>query len=347
VHSHHLPALRCARARLLGALITAVTAAAAAVPAAEAAVPTPHPSWRGDFSTGDWTQYDDCRSSHMDGIFPADYAIDTAFGRLGSFCPWLGYPALVHDIWPPPGFGYAGRYTVRARDASYRGEAGERSLDTLWPGDGNGWDGKTRAYQGADTWYRDDFYLPAGSQPTRNTDWNWIYELHNYPDDDGDANVALGIVMDNSDCFRCASNLGRLSLDIRGGGALYYPVRGVRSANPTVSEHWIVGPAFRTGHWYDMVLHIHWDWRSFRAGGRGYVQYWLDGRNIGYYIGPNLYWVGTGSTGEPTGVSQAYLQHGYYRPTDAGAGYAQPTIRIYHGATMLGPTAASIGENLP
>ena len=45
----------------------------------------------------------------------------------------------------------------------------ERALTTLWPDSGDGSSGKSRAYVGADTWYRDEVYFPAGFQASQNT----------------------------------------------------------------------------------------------------------------------------------------------------------------------------------
>lgn len=188
----------------------------------------------------------------------------------------------------------------------------------------NGLTASTRAYQGATSWYRDDLYLPSGFQPTRNTNWNFFYEIHNYPDSPGDAMIALGVDMDTQDGCG-AANEGRLSTEIQGGS----------TSTPTYG--WICGPSWQANHWYDIVYEIHWDYQS-----TGWVKEWLDGRLLGTYNGPTLYYFTS-----LNGPGQGYLQHGFYRPTDARAGYAQPDDYVYHAATMVGPTAASIGENLP
>ncbi len=283
----------------------------------------------------------------MDGKWPADYAIDTLHGHLGTHRCNGSLPALVHDIGPPPGFAYAARYTVRSRDRSYTGEDGERTLDTVDPTEhGAGARGSTRAYQGADSWYRDDIYFPPGFQPTRHNDWNWLYELHNYPDGSGDANLALMVVTDNSDAG--PGGHARLSVRVIGGGSPKRPIDPYGSSdflrNRDVRQHWFRGPSVRTGHWYDLVWHIHWDWRG-RAGGKGLAEYWIDGRKLGVYRGPNLFYYADNGTGHG-GPGQAYLQHGYYRPVNAEAGYSQPTVVVYQAATMIGATAASIGEDL-
>jgi hypothetical protein len=303
---------------------------------------TPTPTWNGSFSTGDWSQYDSCTSGHMDGNYPSDYAIDTLAGTLGTFGCGGILPNFVHDIAPPPGFTYAARYTNLSGDRSYEGETGERTKDTLWP-ESDPTTAKTHAYQGADTWYRDDVYFPAGFQPTLNTDWNWILELHNYPDGPCCSNLSISVVTNNADGGPSGSQ--RLSTRILGGGTPANPIDGGGqdcSTNPDCQTTWLRGPTIQTNHWYDMVWHIHWDWRANNNSGQGLVEWWLDGVKIGSYSGPNLYYYS-----QLTGPGQAYLSRGYYRPTDAEAGYAQPTNNVYHAATMLGPTATSIGENLP
>jgi hypothetical protein len=228
------------------------------------------------------------------------------------------------------------------------GEAGERALLTLWPNNVPS-SGKTRAYQGAESWYRDRVYFPTEFQASRNTDWNWLYELHNYPDGSADANLALSVVMDTSDLPGSqggTTNGERLSTRILGGGSPTNPIDPYKSSNvlsnPDAKAHWFVGPAIQRGHWYDLVWHVKWDWRSPANGGAGLAEYWIDGAKIGSYSGPTLFYYSSQS-----GPGQAYLQSGYYRPNDTTAGYSQPTAKVYHGATMIGPTAASIGTNLP
>jgi Polysaccharide lyase len=225
------------------------------------------------------------------------------------------------------------------------GEAGDRTLTTLWPDGKAGTTAKTRGYQGADSWYRDEVYFPAGFQATRGTDWNWLYELHNYPDSAGDSNLALGVVMDSSDGGG-AQNAGRLSTMVLGGGSPANPIdnyaRTGWAKDPDARSGWIIGPAMQTGRWYDFVWHVHWD---YRLGGSGLVEEWINGAKVGSYSGPTLWYYANNGTGS-AGPGQTYLQHGYYRPTDSEAGYSQPTVTVYHAATMIGPSAASIGESL-
>jgi hypothetical protein len=281
------------------------------------------PSWNGDFSTGNWSQYDGTPNFGADGL-ASDFQLASS---------------------PSPfGFARAFEATVSAGGQSVMAsEAGDRTLLTLWPSKNPGVPGKTQAYEGADSWYRDEVYFPQGFQATRDTDWNWLYELHQYPEPMGSANLALTVVNDDSDGGGPA-NAQRLSTRILGGASPANPIDGYNSSNfannPDVHQHWFVGPSLQTGHWYHFVWHVHWDWQ-----GAGLVEEWIDGVKVGSYSGPTLFYYANNGTGNP-GPGQAYLQDGYYRPTDSDAGYAQPQVQVYHAATMIGPSAASIGENV-
>jgi hypothetical protein len=282
-----------------------------------------HPSWNGDFSTGDWSQYNSYVDSHMDGVWPRDFAI-------------VRNPA-------PPGFEYAARYTV-GRSSVVPGEAGQRALDALWPGGADPASGSSRAYQGADTWYRDALYVPSSFRAAPNQDWNSVYELHNWPDTAGDANVNCAIVTTRGAAdpwHDGGSSAERLSCRISGGGSPAHPIDGYGSStwpeNPDTRWTWFVGldPVPRD-RWIDLVWHIAWSWTAGRA------TWWVDGVKRGSWKGPTLFYYADDGTGHGAGPGQAYLTHGYYRPGD-GTG----TAEVYHGATMVGPTAESVGKLLP
>jgi hypothetical protein len=298
-------------------------------------------SWNGDFSTDDWSQYNNSPAYHPDGN-SADYGL-------------VSGPT-------PPGFAHAFEATTTSGTGSIvSGEDGERTLLDLFPEDGGtGSTGLTHAYQGASTWYRDEIYFPASFQPSRNSDFSWVYQLHNYPDSEGDAMLQCGVDT-GSDPYGPFSDGGgvganpspeRFSCRIFGGGSPTYPFNKYTSANwyknPAVDWDYIVGlHTVPTGQWLDMVWHIDWDWRSTASGGQGGMQWWINGQQVGSYAGPTLLYLSNAPGYSAGGANQAYLTDGYYRDTDADAGYAQPTASVYHGATMLGPTAASIGESLP
>ncbi len=287
----------------------------------------------------------------MDGVWPDDYALITR--DSGPAGPESARYSGSCSVRPPSGVSHAARFTVSSH-STVPGEPGQRALDTLWPDRGDGSTGKTRAYQGAESWYRDMVLFPPGFEPTSDTDWNWVYQLHNFPDHVAVPNLSLSVVMDQSDRRRGPRNGARLSTRIIGGGSPAHPIDAIGSGgerlytastyrnNPEVCWDWIVGPELETGRWYEFVWQVRWDWRSTADGGSGLVRCLVDGALVGSYAGPTLFYYADRGGGR-TGAGQAYLQHGYYRPTDAEAGYEQPTSTIYHAGTMIGPTAASIG----
>jgi Polysaccharide lyase len=294
--------------------------------------PTPDPSWDGDFSTGNFSQYGGIPGNNPDGN-PADFALAQT-------------PTLS-------GFSNIFQATLESGSGSVlAGEDGERTLLTVWPGVPAS-SGKTDAYQGADTWYRDDIYFPSNFVASQGTNYNWLYVLHDWPDGPCCGNLSLSVVTDNSDGG--PSGGARLSTRIMGGGDAANPMdEGTQNAatNPAGKVTWLEGPTVQTGRWYDLAWHVHWDWRANTAGGSGSAAYYINGSEIGSYSGPTLFYdanpEGSNTAGsDAPGPGQAYLQDGYYRPDDADAGYAQPTVTVDHAATMIGPTAASIGENLP
>ncbi len=277
-------------------------------PSSFTSAPAPNPQWSGDFSTGTLSQYDPV-DGHVN-----DFAVTTSPVPFG----------FTHSLWT----------TLERGNASIvSGEDGERALTILWP-DHN----TSEAKEGQTTWYRDMMYFPGGFQGTRNTDWNWLFELHNFPNSPGDAQLAMGVFNDTSDGG--PRNGERLSTEIMGGGDSGHPVMDQDPARADPSHFkkgFIRGPSLLTGHWYDVVFEITWD---YHYSGFGRVKEWIDGSLIGTYVGPTLFWFGS-----PTnGPGQAYLDTGYYRPTDSQAGYSQPQETVIHAGTMLGPSQASIGE---
>jgi hypothetical protein len=258
----------------------------------------------------------------MDGVYPRDYKI-------------------VTDP-PPPGFKYAAQYTVGPD--STNGSAGQRALDGNWPAKKPGTTGKTLAYQGADTWYRDMLYLPSDFTPYPNQDWNFVYELHHYPDDYGDANVACATMTTKGSAGPWSdggTSPERLSCRVIGGGSPAHPITGYSSAtwpqNPDTRYKWFIGlDPLPRGRWIDLVFHVKWSY-----SGDGLFEWWVDGKKVAAYSGPNLYYYSDNGTGS-AGPGQAYLQHGYYRPGDGTS-----TVRVLHAGTMVGKSAAALGEALP
>jgi hypothetical protein len=156
--------------------------------------------------------------------------------------------------------------------------------------------------------------------------------MHNYPDGPGDANLELGVVTDNADGG--PSGQERLSLWVMGGASSANPVDEKDywcKCNPDIKDHWMIGlNTVPRDRWIEVVIHVKW---TYHQTG-GLVEWWIDGRKAGSYSGPTLFYYK--SEGGP---GQAYLQHGYYRPQGA-----LPTVTVYHAATMIGPSAASVGS---
>jgi hypothetical protein len=61
------------------------------------------PSWNGSFTSGDWSQYGDCQANHLDGDWPADYAIDSVSAGPGAGTCQGDSPTPVHAVAPPSG----------------------------------------------------------------------------------------------------------------------------------------------------------------------------------------------------------------------------------------------------
>ncbi len=300
--------------------------------------------WNGDFSTGNFRQYSSSLAGRNDGN-PADFTL------------------VRTDPTPPSGFKYAFKATVQSGDGSIvSAQAGERTLLTLWPGNGDGStvtqdEGWTRGYQGANTWYRDEVYFPPGFRPSRGTDFNWVFEMHNYPNAEGTPMLSCGVDASRQRRSPFSDGAGhgrgpsppRFSCRTLGGGSPAHPFDGYDSGdwnrNPAVDWASMIGlRRLVTGKWLDMVWNIGWDWRSIADGGHGYVSWWINGKLVGFHRGPTLLYLSNAPGTSGGGANQAYLTLGYYRPTDGEAGYAQPTESVSHAGTMIGPTAAAIGE---
>jgi hypothetical protein len=298
----------------------------------------------------------------MDGNYPTDYAVVTS----------------PH----PSGWTYAARYTV-GPESSVSGQPGQRTLDTLWATDpGTCWPGpcadgpstwslgKSRGYQGSMMWYRDQLYLPSNFQPLANSDWNTVFELHNYPDNNSagngvaDANVICDITTTTGAYGPWddgATSGARYSCRVAGGGSPSSPIDSYSSStwpnNPAVKWAYFVGlNPVPLGQWIDSVWYVKWSWQQDSKDGctdstsvTGCMEWWVNGTKVASWSGPTLYYYANDGWSH-AGPGQAYLQHGYYRnssgTTTAGnaASSTASTTQVYHGGTMDGLTAAAIGE---
>ena len=200
-------------------------------------------SWNGDFSTGNLTQY------------------DTPDGDLADFLLLTANPT------PPAPFHYAFDAHLDTTSVS-TSEAGERTLTILWPTTVAS-QGATRAYSGATSWYRDEQYFPSSYQPSKDTDFNWTFELHNAPDSAGDDMVSCGVDTSTGTTPGPYQDGGgalspaRYSCRIFGGGNASYPFDSYNSSNwytnPAVDWTDLIGlKSITPNTWYDMVWQIRW-----------------------------------------------------------------------------------------
>jgi hypothetical protein len=245
-----------------------------------------------------------------------------------------------------------GRYfQARVDDgAVVAGEAGERSLLELFPDAPTPTHGKTAAFEGSDEWYHTSLDFPLRFQPSPRTTWNWVVEWHNWPDGICCANIAL-TVDTTLHSYRARhswiSRQGqRLSMRVMGGGDFRHPADAYgaeASSDPRVRTRWFVGDLkLKRGHWYDVLLHVHW---SYRAS-RGLIQWWLDGRLVTSAKMPTLFYYADNdpdAANRGPGPGQAYLQLGYYRPQYLHDGRVDWTVALVNHAGMRrGPTRRSV-----
>ena len=226
--------------------------------------------------------------------------------------------------------------------ASYDSVNQRSNIYAFPSGSANGTDGRSHAYQGSDAWYRDFVYLDSNYQPNPNTSFNWLIEMHNWPDGPCCANLSFGV--DTGTESPGSGN--RLALRVLGGGS---PGNGVdqladRNANdnPTPAgfyKQWFDLAPMQRQHWYDIVFHVLWTYQD-----AGLVQVWIDGNQVVNVSGvPTLYYYGIDNnsslSGNTPGPGRGYFMLSNYR---SGSGYTALST-VYDTGTLIGPTTASIG----
>ena len=196
---------------------------------------------------------------------------------------------------------------------------------------------KTAAYEGSDQWYHSAFAFPRDFRPSPRTEWNWVVQWHNWPDDPCCPNLAMTV-----DTSRRGTE--RLSLRVMGGGG---PGQGVDTERHAASlrsvrVRWFVGDRrLRRAHWYDSLVHVRWSYRPRH----GLVEWWLDGRLVMSARMPTLFWYADNDSeadGATPGPGQAYWMLGYYRPLRSGRRTDGTTARVFHNGARRGPTQASV-----
>jgi hypothetical protein len=247
--------------------------------------------------------------------------------------------------------------------AAAGGQAGQRSLMQTWPAintsgpSGIDTNNKSKGYQGSEAWYRSRMYFPMDFDPQPNSSFNWVMEWHDWPDYACCAHISMGVITDNEDGGPTDNVNGRLSVRILGGGDSSHPAQypGSGCGNPQFNVNsdppptgfvrtWYQGPTLTRGHWYDVLMHVKWDYTT-----NGLVEYWLDGTKRITYNGPTLYWYeyrhqdpnGCPITADGPGPGQSYWMEGYYRSIGDQA------ESVYHDAAMIGPTQASVSAAGP
>jgi hypothetical protein len=247
--------------------------------------PAPADAQAPGFETGDFSQWDQ---------------LDGNLGAKDRYFKLLRRPAPVFE----------GRYSFQSTvdsGAVDPREAGQRTMVLVFPSRVPS-SSRTRAYEGAEAWYRTHVYFPRSYKPSPDNGWNFVAQWHNWPDGVCCPNVILSVDTSHG----CEA----LSLRAMGGGDARHPVERssvIEERNPAGQLKWFVGdPTLLRDHWYDSVVHVKW---SYLAS-RGYVEWWLDGHLIASQSIPTLYWYDddNSASGRTPGPGQAYYMEGLYRP---------------------------------
>jgi hypothetical protein len=234
-------------------------------------------------------------------------AWDALDGNTSSRAAIERYFAIVHN---PAGRGRVFRATVDG-GASTPGEYGQRSLLELFPDSERRGRALSEGIQGRDRWFHASVYFPKNFTPAQHTDWNWAIEWHNWPETTCCENLAVTVDTDPT-----RGHGWRLSLRSEGGGDPQHPVEAYpaypRQAGTTHDDHIVGARHLRRGHWYDILMHVVWDYRPQY----GLVQWWLDGKRIISRHTSTLYWYSDADadlSGSQPGPGRTYLEVGYYR----------------------------------
>jgi hypothetical protein len=308
------------KAALLGVFAAVVGPSAFLSQAASHRAVSSRPFWSSGFGSGGFGAWD---------------ALD---GNASTPALRQRYFALVPN--PTGGPGPVFRATVD-QNAIGNGEAGQRSLLELYPDSKRHGRWLAAGMQGRSRWFRAMVYFPTTFVPARNTDWNWVIEWHNWPDGPCCDNLALTV-----DTQRSRGRGARLSLRSEGGGNPRWPVDRY-SADPrinhTTHETYIVGDRhLRLGHWYDILLHVVWDYRPKY----GLLQWWLDGKLITSRHTSTLFYYADANpdrAGGQPGPGRTYLEIGYYRPSTLLDGAIDDSVMsVYLADVKIGATRSSV-----
>ncbi len=273
------------------------------------------------------------------------------FGSVG-FDAWdaldgnTSTPALQHRYFslvpdPAGGPGSVFKATVD-QNAVDNGEDGQRALLELWPDSERRSNSLAVGMQGRERWFHARVYFPKDFVPAKKSDWNWVIEWHDWPNGPCCENLALTV---DTDPARGRGQ--RLVLRSEGGGTPRYPVDLYSPAYParnrTTHDDHIVGDRhLRRGHWYDVLLHVVWDYRPRY----GLVQWWLDGKLVTSRHTSTLYYYRDSNSdiaGDQPGPGRTYLEVGYYRDSKLLNGAIDRSVMsVYQSDDRVGTTASSV-----
>jgi hypothetical protein len=283
------------------------------------------PSWRGDYDTGDTSQWThpQFNANTNSLVLPGDFVAVTAPLRQGAI---------------------AGKFIVKPGDCPINCPTQERSevfLDTK----------NTRGREGQDVWYAWSSYFPntdralgntshsgfGSTNPVRKhqnmvTQWHGIFS--------GEANVALLIDKFTS----TASAHFHLQLIVNGcavpPNACHIRIPACFTGRVAADNTYInIADMYKLwNRWLDFRVHIRWSSNP----ALGFVQVEMAHDGSGYQTifpktsGATLY-----TTGNATQGNGVYLMQGFYRINRTGL---TATSTVYHDATRIGATAADIGR---
>jgi len=196
--------------------------------------------WRGDYETGDFSQWSEIQASRTNRDYPVSAVGDTA-GTIVSSPVRQGAHAAEFVTYPNEGRPSIDRSEVYAGVGTTQGTEGQDryyAWSTMFPSSGN----------------KDGFWPRAG-------DFNVFTQWHNANNPCG-SNIQLGID----------------SRSRRGRNEIYVDLSNRNPSNcddPVRTKHLVLG-RMRFDAWYDFVAHIKWSANP----SVGFCELWMDGRHL-------------------------------------------------------------------
>src|SRR5438105_1280196 len=169
----------------------------------------------------------------------------------------------------------------------------------------------TYCNQGQDEWWAHSLMFPPGYVPPPVASvWNWgaLFDFHNSSPGGGQPNFMVYATPTGLE-LHMAGGPNTVNLPSDPG---YYSI--------------VIGPITKNV-WYDFVYHVKWS-----SGADGLFQAWLNGQQVRYYSGADLY-VG----------QRCYLMIAQYHNEAGGAGLTVGTVTMQSSTTV--PSGNVIGQN--